>query len=96
MWCSIADNSWLDISAGVIHLFGVITSLWTFGKYLERVVLFPGLTVPLLYLVSGVAGAITSASLAYDLDSAGASAGVCGLLGTALLLVLAGCAQNVV
>ena len=94
MVCSAADNGWLNIFAGVIHLFGVITSLWTFGKYLERVVLLPGLTVPLLYLVSGIAGAITSASLAYDLDSAGASAGVCGLLGKALLLVLAGYTED--
>ena len=73
----MADN------AGVIHLFAAVTSLWTLAKYLEqrRCVMAPGLTIPLLFLLSGVAGCLLSINLAYEHDAAGATAGVCGLLG---------------
>lgn len=71
--------------AGVIHLFAAVSCLWTLGKYLEHsgTVRLPSLAVPVVYLASGIAGALASASLAFDLDSSGACAGVCGLLGMA-------------
>ncbi len=69
--------------AGVIHLFSAVTSLWTLAKYLEQrhCVFAPGLTLPLLFLLSGVAGCLLSVNLAFEHDAAGATAGVCGLLG---------------
>jgi len=77
--------------AGVIHLFCAVTSLWTLAKYLElrRCVVAPGLTLPLLFLLSGVAGCLLSVNLAFGHDAAGATAGVCGLLGGRCLPVLA-------
>ena len=67
--------------AGVINLFSATTCLWTLGKYLEGVLVLPALSVPLIYLVSGISGCLASAVLAIQLDAMGASAAVCGLLG---------------
>ena len=69
--------------AGVIQLFGAVTSLWTLAKYLEASnrVIQPWFTIPLLYILPGIAGCLVSANVAFDHDSTGASAAVCGLLG---------------
>lgn len=69
--------------AGVIQLFGAVVSLWTLAKYLEYSghVWLPLVTIPLIYLLSGVAGCLVSANLAFEHDSTGSSAAVCGLLG---------------
>lgn len=89
------------LSLGVIHLFSAVTSLWTLGKFLEysNSLFAPWLTVPLLFLIPGISGAVASTSLAFDYDSAGATAGVCGLLGDhfdahALLVKSVTCQDN--
>lgn len=72
----------------MISLFVVVTNLWTFGKYLERVTAWPAASVLALYVVCGLAGAGVSANLSVDSISAGAPAAVCGLLGTCALAAL--------
>lgn len=69
--------------AGVIQLFSAVGSLWTLAKYLEHSnhVLLPWLSIPLLYLVSGIAGCILSANMAFDHNCTGSTAAVSGLLG---------------
>ena len=57
------------------------TCLWTFGRYLERVLLVPTLAVPAVYMVSGIAGGLASANLAVDRVTVTSSAAVCGLIG---------------
>ena len=61
------------------------TCLWTFGRYLERVLLLPLLAVPAVYLVSGIAGGLASANLAVDRVTVTSTAAICGLLGGSLL-----------
>lgn len=85
-WSCLQDVSPSGWCAGLIHLFFITTSLWTFGKYLERVLAVPILSVGFVYVVSGFAGAITSANLVIPYNAVGASAGICGLLGEFLLL----------
>lgn len=68
--------------AGVLTLFAVVESLWTFALHLDPVLLGPSvLTIPFIYLISAIVGGLGSANLAPSLDACGASAGVCGLLG---------------
>ncbi len=57
------------------------TCLWTFGKYLERVLLVPTLAVPAVYMVSGIAGGLASANLAVDRVTVTCTAAICGLIG---------------
>ena len=57
------------------------TCLWTFGRYLERVLLVPILAVPAVYMVSGIAGGLASANLAVDRVTVTSSAAICGLVG---------------
>lgn len=75
----------VNVFAGVIHLFSAVTSLWTLAKYLEASnrMIRPGFTIPLLFLLSGIAGCLVSANVAFEHNSTGASAAVCGLLGLA-------------
>ena len=61
------------------------TCLWTFGKYLERVLLVPTLAVPAVYMVSGIAGGLASANLAVDRVTVTCTAAICGLVGGASL-----------
>ncbi|KAK9835214.1 hypothetical protein WJX81_006329 [Elliptochloris bilobata] len=73
----------LFLCSGMISLFVVVTNLWTFGKYLERVTVWPAASVLALYIICGLVGAGVSANLSVDAISAGAPAAVCGLLGAA-------------
>ena len=59
------------------------TCLWTFGRYLERVLLVPILAVPAVYMVSGIIGGLASANLAVDRVTVTSSAAICGLVGKA-------------
>ena len=59
------------------------TCLWTFGKYLERVMLVPTLAIPAVYMVSGIAGGLASANLAVDRVTVTCTAAICGLVGGA-------------
>ena len=59
------------------------TCLWTFGKYLERVLLVPTLAVPAVYMVSGIAGGLASTNLAVDRVTVTCTAAICGLVGGA-------------
>lgn len=68
-------------SAGLIQLFCMSTCLWTFGRYLERVLLVPILAVPAVYMVSGVAGGLASANLAVDRVTVTGTAAISGLIG---------------
>ena len=68
-------------TAGVISLCAAIANLWTFGKYLGRVTVWPAASVLAIYVICGVVGALASANLSMDGVSAGAPAAVCGLLG---------------
>lgn len=70
--------------AGVISLFAAVANLWTCGKYLERVTVWPAASVLAMYVVCGLVGAVASANLSVDGVSAGAPAAVCGLLGAPL------------
>ena len=72
--------------AGMISLFVVVTNIWTFGKYLERVTVWPAAAVLALYIVCGLVGAGVASNLSVNSISAGAPAAVCGLLGPPLLL----------
>jgi len=63
------------------------TCLWTFGKYLERVLLVPTLAVPAVYMVSGIAGGLASAHLAVDRVTVTCTAAICGLVGGASLCI---------
>ena len=67
-------------------MFGAVTCLWTLAKYLENSnqIWLPWVTIPLLYLVSGIAGCVLSANMAFDHDSTGSTAAVSGLLGAVL------------
>ena len=65
----------------MISLFVAVANLWTFGKYLERVTIWPAASVLAMYVICGLVGAIASANLSMDGVSAGAPAAVCGLLG---------------
>lgn len=69
------------INAGLIQVIGNLASLWSFGKYLERVLPLPWLSLAGVLLVSGMSGALVSANLNVYYVTCGASAGVCGLLG---------------
>ena len=73
--------------AGLIQLFCMSTCLWTFGKYLERVLLLPTLAVPAVYMVSGVAGGLASANLAVDRVTVTCTAAICGLVGGGSLYI---------
>ena len=68
----------------MISLFAAVLNLWTFGKYLGRVTVWPAASVLAIYVICGLVGAIASANLSMDGVSAGAPAAVCGLLGRAL------------
>ena len=69
-------------AAGVLTLFVVVESLWTFALHLAPVMRGPSvLTIPGVYLVAAIVGGLGSANLAPSLDACGASGGVCGLLG---------------
>ena len=57
------------------------TCLWTFGRYLERVLLVPLLAVPAVYMLSGIAGGLASANLAVDRVTVTSTAAICGLVG---------------
>lgn len=74
----------MSVPAGLIQLFCMSTCLWTFGRYLERVLLVPVLAVPAVYMVSGIAGGLASANLAVDRVTVTSSAAVCGLIGLLL------------
>ncbi|KAK9803436.1 hypothetical protein WJX73_000731 [Symbiochloris irregularis] len=79
-WWRILSSAF--IPSGVLALFAVVESLWTFALHLEAVVRgVPALTIGGLYLVGSIAGGLASANLATTRDSCGASAGVCTLLG---------------
>ena len=67
--------------AGLIQLFCMSTCLWTFGRYLERVLLVPVLAVPAVYMVSGIAGGLASANLAVDRVTVTSTAAIAGLVG---------------
>lgn len=69
------------VCSGLIQLFCMSTCLWTFGKYLERVLLVPTLAVPAVYMVSGIAGGLASANLAVDRVTVTCTAAICGLVG---------------
>ena len=61
----------------------MVESLWTFSLHLDPVLAWPSwLAIPFIYLTSAIVGGLGSANLATSLDACGASAGVCGLLGT--------------
>lgn len=70
------------------------TCLWTFGKYLERVLLVPTLAVPAVYMVSGVAGGLASANLAVDRVTVTCTAAICGLIGGGSLCVHLQCTTS--
>ena len=70
-------------AAGLIQLFCLSTCLWTFGRYLERVLLVPILAVPAVFMVSGIAGGLASANLAVNRVTVTSSAAICGLIGAA-------------
>ena len=74
--------------AGVISLFAAVANLWTFGKYLGRVTVWPAASVLGIYVICGLVGAVASANLSKDGVSAGAPAAVCGLLGALRLHVM--------
>ena len=65
-------------SAGLIQLFCMSTCLWTFGRYLERVLLVPVLAVPAVYMVSGIAGGLASPNLAVDRVTVTSTAAIAG------------------
>ena len=62
------------------------TCLWTFGRYLDRVLLVPILAVPAVFMVSGIAGGLASANLAVDRVTVTSSAAMCGLIGLFAIL----------
>eukprot|EP00884_Botryococcus_braunii_P008760 jgi/Botrbrau1/17886/Bobra.0498s0004.2 len=66
---------------GAIALFCVLSMLWTLGTMTERFLRLPILTLPFIYVGSGVAGALWSANLSVNHSSCGATASICGLLG---------------
>lgn len=74
--------------AGLIQLFCMSTCLWTFGRYLGRVLMVPALSVAAVYLVSGIIGGLASANLAVDRVTVTSTAAVCGLLGLLFALCL--------
>ena len=84
-WRGVTNDSELkaDHTTGVIQLFCALVCLWVLVHHLERSSRLwrPQLTIPGIFLVSGITAAVTAVSLAYDQDSTGASAGVCALLG---------------
>ena len=56
------------------------TCLWTFGRYLGRVLMTPTLSVAAVYLVSGIIGGLASANLAVDRVTVTSTAAVCGYM----------------
>ena len=75
------DQQSFYATTGVISLCAAIANLWTFGKYLGQVTVWPAASVLAIYVICGLVGAVASANLSMDGVSAGAPAAVCGLLG---------------
>jgi rhomboid protease GluP len=82
------DGEWwrlltsLFIHFGVIHLAFNMWALATFGPLTER--LFGSVNYLLIYLVAGVTGSLASISWRPDVNSAGASGAIFGILGALL------------
>ena len=69
------------VAAGAIQLGLTVILLWTFGLHIARALRRPALGVLLLYVVSGLVGALVSANLSTHYAATGAPAAVCGLIG---------------
>jgi len=69
------------LTAGLIQIIGVLVTVWSFGKYLEKALPYAAVTVPCIYLLGAVMGAMASANLDSSYVVCGAAAGVCSLLG---------------
>jgi membrane associated rhomboid family serine protease len=69
------------LTAGLIQIIGVLVTAWSFGKYLEKALPYAAVTVPCIYLLGAVVGAMASANLDSSYVVCGAAAGVCSLLG---------------
>lgn len=67
------------LSAGLIHLLGNLSAMWTFGRYLEREI--TSITIASIFFMSAIGGVLVSANMAPDAITVGSSAGVFGLLG---------------
>jgi rhomboid protease GluP len=82
------DGEWwrlltsLFIHFGVIHLAFNMWALATFGPLTER--LYGSLNYLLMYLIAGVTGSLASISWRPDINSAGASGAIFGILGALL------------
>jgi len=82
------DGEWwrlltsLFIHFGVIHLAFNMWALATFGPLTER--LFGSVNYLLIYLIAGVTGSLASISWRPDVNSAGASGAIFGILGALL------------
>jgi rhomboid protease GluP len=82
------DGEWwrlltsLFIHFGVIHLAFNMWALATFGPLTER--LYGSVNYLLIYLIAGVAGSLASISWRPDINSAGASGAIFGILGALL------------
>lgn len=70
------------IHGGVIHLVLTGVSLWSVGRFAERLVGHAGLAVA--YIASGIAGAMSSAAWNPHVTSVGSSGAIFGLLGLIL------------
>jgi rhomboid protease GluP len=72
----------LFIHFGIIHLAFNMWAIATFGPLAER--LYGSVNYLLIYLVAGVAGSLVSISWRPDINSAGASGAIFGILGALL------------
>jgi membrane associated rhomboid family serine protease len=78
-WWRLATS--IFIPSGAIHLALCLAGLWAYGLYAIRVLPKPRFSVPGIWLISALSGALAAANLNAVIVSAGAAAGVCGLLG---------------
>jgi membrane associated rhomboid family serine protease len=78
-WWRLATS--IFIPSGAIHLALCLAGLWAYGLYAIRVLPKPRFSVPGVWLLSALTGALAAANLNAVIVSAGAAAGVCGLLG---------------
>lgn len=69
------------LTAGLIQIIGVLVTVWSFGKYLEKALPYAAVTAPCIYLLGAIMGAMASANLDSSYVVCGAAAGVCSLLG---------------
>ena len=83
-WATIFTSMFLH--GGLLHLGGNMLFLWIFGNNIEDVL--GGARYLLLYLVSGVAAALTQAlpDTASEIPMIGASGAIAGVLGAYLML----------